>query len=137
MRIKLDENLPSTLVSLLDSHGHDVHTVQMEGLAGAQDRDVWSAVQHETRLLITQDLDFSDIRKFAPGTHSGILLLRLKRVGLVAIEERMEEVVKLSDFSTWFACLVVVTDSKFAFCDRMAETTKAYPLPCTFSARTL
>jgi predicted nuclease of predicted toxin-antitoxin system len=100
MRIKLDENLPYTLVSLLESHGHDVHTVQIEGLAGSPDRDVWKAVQREMRLLITQDLDFSDTRKFAPGTHAGIVLLRLKRVGLVAIEERMEQVVNDSDFST-------------------------------------
>jgi predicted nuclease of predicted toxin-antitoxin system len=112
MRIKLDENLPATLVSLLESNGHDVHTVQTEGLAGAPDREIWAAAQREIRLLITQDLDFSDIRKFAPGTHAGILLLRLKRVGLVAIEERVEQVVKLPDFSTWSASLVVITDSK-------------------------
>ena len=31
-------------------------------------------------ILITQDLDFSDIRKFQPGTHYGIVVVRLQAV---------------------------------------------------------
>ena len=34
MKIKLDENLPSRVASLLNGMGHDVHTVFDEGLAG-------------------------------------------------------------------------------------------------------
>ena len=36
----------------------------------------WLAPQSGSRFLITQDLDFSDIRKFAPGTHHGLLLVQ-------------------------------------------------------------
>jgi predicted nuclease of predicted toxin-antitoxin system len=42
-----------------------------EGLAGHSDPDVWRATQTAERFLITQDLDFSDLRAFAPGTHHG------------------------------------------------------------------
>src|SRR5687768_11681303 len=34
--------------------------------------------QSAARFLVTQDLDFSDVRKFAPGTHAGIMLVRLR-----------------------------------------------------------
>lgn len=34
MRIKLDENLPGRLVSLLAQMGHDVDTVPAEGIEG-------------------------------------------------------------------------------------------------------
>lgn len=78
MRIKLDENLPYRLASKLKTFGHDVHTVHDEKLTGRSDRDVWDRAQNESRFLITQDLDFSDSRRFAPGTYYGILLVRLR-----------------------------------------------------------
>ena len=31
---------------------------------------VWSAAQAHGRFLVTQDLDVSDVRKYAPGTHT-------------------------------------------------------------------
>ena len=40
----------------------------------------WDVAQREGRILITQDLDFSDIRKFQPGTHYGIVVVRLQAV---------------------------------------------------------
>jgi len=65
MKIKLDENLPRRLASLLEEIGHDVHTVRDERLTGHADAEIWEAAQKESRFLITQDLDFSDLRKFA------------------------------------------------------------------------
>lgn len=61
MRIKLDENLPISLAPLLKTLGHDVSTVDDEGLRGKPDFDIWQAAQSEARFLITQDLDFSDL----------------------------------------------------------------------------
>ena len=67
MKIKLDENLPRGLVEVLQRQGHDPDTVPQEGLTGRRDESVWKAAQEAGRFLITQDLDFSDARKFAPG----------------------------------------------------------------------
>ena len=66
MKIKLDENLPSRLASRLAAMGHDVQTVVGEGIEGNPDPAVWEAAQREARFLITQDMDFSDARRFAP-----------------------------------------------------------------------
>jgi predicted nuclease of predicted toxin-antitoxin system len=76
MRIKLDENLPVRLAGVLVSLGHDADTVSAEGLSGRADSAVWAATQTAGRFLITQDLDFSDMRRFQPGTHGGILVVR-------------------------------------------------------------
>ena len=81
MRVKLDENIPASLTNSLAALGHDADTVPEEGLQGCNDADVWSATQEAGALIITQDLDFSDIRQCQPGTHHGILLLRLKEPG--------------------------------------------------------
>lgn len=77
MKIKLDENLTTELLPALEELGHDVQTTIEEGLTGKHAAAIWMAAQSEKRFLITQDLDFSDIRKFAPGTHEGVLILRL------------------------------------------------------------
>ncbi len=66
MKIKLDENLPFGLANLLTGLEHDAHTTHEEGLAGHEDREVWEAAQKESRFMITQDLDFSDSRRFPP-----------------------------------------------------------------------
>jgi len=69
MKVKLDENLPLRIAIELRARSHDVQTVGEEGLAGRADADIWQTSQHEGRILITQDLDFSDSRKFQPGSH--------------------------------------------------------------------
>jgi predicted nuclease of predicted toxin-antitoxin system len=74
MKVKVDENLPLQITVELRSRTHDVHTVGEEGLTGHTDADIWQAAQREGRLLLTQDLDFSDTRKFQPGTHHALIL---------------------------------------------------------------
>lgn len=85
MKIKLDETCPRGCCPFfLKNHGHDVHTVADEQLSGRTDAEIWQAVNVECRFLITQDLDFSDARQFAPGQHAGLLLLRLREPGAQA-----------------------------------------------------
>ncbi|WP_437756972.1 DUF5615 family PIN-like protein [Sorangium sp. So ce1389] len=49
MRIKLDENLPTSLVGALVQLGHDADSVQQEGLQGSPDAGVWAAAQADKR----------------------------------------------------------------------------------------
>jgi predicted nuclease of predicted toxin-antitoxin system len=81
VKVKLDENIPVSLVEVLASLGHDVQTVIGQGLTGRADAEIWRQCQLEDRLLMTQDLDFSDARKFQPGSHAGIVLVRLQNPG--------------------------------------------------------
>jgi predicted nuclease of predicted toxin-antitoxin system len=112
MIIKIDENLPLQIAFKLKSFGHDVHTAQKEGLAGCADRAVWEAAEREERFLITQDLDFSDARRFAPGTHHGILLIRLRSPSRFTLIQRIEELFQNENVSAWAGCFVVATDRK-------------------------
>jgi hypothetical protein len=45
VRVKLDENLPHELSSALRRHGHDVHTVVEEHIAGEDDPVVVAAAR--------------------------------------------------------------------------------------------
>jgi hypothetical protein len=112
VRLKLDENLPAALLADLARLGHDVQSVPGEGLAGRPDASVWSAAQSEDRFLITQDLDFSDLRRFVPGTHSGLLLVRLAQPGRLALARRVRDLFTTEDVEAWRRCFVVATGRK-------------------------
>jgi len=112
MKIKLDENLPSALEFSLGTLGHDVHTVHQESLVGRPDSEIWEAAQTESRFLITQDLDFSDLRLFSPGSHHGILLLRLRSPDRKNLAARIEEIFRTENIHDWAGCFVVATERK-------------------------
>lgn len=112
MKIKLDENLPTELADDLRRLGHDVHTVHDEQLSGHDDERIFQAIMSERRLLITQDLDFSDIRKFAPHTHPGIVLIRLRDPDLYVLRSRLKYVFATEEVDRWVGCFVVIGDRR-------------------------
>jgi predicted nuclease of predicted toxin-antitoxin system len=76
MNFKTDENLPMEVADLLRQNGHDALSVMDQQLAGRPDVDVAAACQAEQRVLVTLDLDFSDIRSYPPEDYFGIIVLR-------------------------------------------------------------
>jgi predicted nuclease of predicted toxin-antitoxin system len=62
LHFKVDENVPVDAVPLLAAAGYDCHTVYDERLAGALDPDLAAACRAEGRVLVTLDVDFSDVR---------------------------------------------------------------------------
>ncbi|MGL4512130.1 MAG: DUF5615 family PIN-like protein [Lacipirellulaceae bacterium] len=79
LRFKTDENLPSEVADLLMSAGHDALTTLDQHLQGCDDSLVAEVCCDESRVLVTLDTDFSDIRVYDPAKHSGIVVLRLAR----------------------------------------------------------
>jgi len=112
MKVKLDENLPLRLAAVLQKFGHDVHTVREEELTGHADTEIWKRAQKESRFLITQDMDFSDSRKFAPGSHHGILLVRLRSPDRRNLIKRISELFQNESIDKWRGCFVVATERK-------------------------
>ena len=112
MRIKRDEDLPSSLAVELTELGHEVDTVVQEGLGGVNDTEVLKAAIANDRFLITQDLDFPDVRVFQPGKHPGILIVRLREPGSQALSDRIRLVFAGEDVESWSGCFVVATERK-------------------------
>ena len=113
MRVKLDENLPLRIAIELRARSHDVQTVGEEGLTWRADADIWQVSQREGRILITQDLDFSDSRKFQPGSHHGIVLIRLRSPSRKNLIARANELFDTEDVSGW--------GGLFCRCDRAED----------------
>lgn len=112
MRIKLDENLPVEFVEVLRRLSHEADTVQQEGLAGQDDEVIWPVVVAAGRFFITQDLGFSDVRRFVPGSHHGLMVVRLMSAGRRALLDRLTWVFENEPIEEWRGCHVVVTGRK-------------------------
>ena len=110
--LKLDENLGHTHIRLLRSSGYSADRVYDEGLSGENDDIVWQRTCDEGRFFITLDLDFSDIRRFPPGTHPGILLLRPRSRGRQAVLTVLSRVVREYPLDTLKGCLVVADETR-------------------------
>ena len=77
MKFKLDENLGSRTQSLFRAAGHDVLTVREQELQGCSDQVIYDASCAERRCLVTLDLDFADVMRFAPDGTAGIVVIRV------------------------------------------------------------
>jgi predicted nuclease of predicted toxin-antitoxin system len=64
MRLKLDENIDERLVVLLRDAGHDASTVREQDLRGTVDPDLYNHIVSDGRVLVTLDLDFSNVLRY-------------------------------------------------------------------------
>lgn len=108
MRVKVDEDLPTAVLDLVRQSGADVRSVREQGMGGWKDPDLWPAVQQEHRLLITGDKGFADIRRYPPGTHSGVVLLRPDEDGIRPLATWMRSLLDFGSLAIFEGALVVV-----------------------------
>jgi predicted nuclease of predicted toxin-antitoxin system len=98
VKFKLDENLPVSSSAILTSAGHDVDTVIQEGLIGAPDQDVVAAATAAAgRILISLDRGLGDIRAYPPGSHAGIVVLRLSDQSAAAAVKAVSDLATLTN----------------------------------------
>jgi hypothetical protein len=82
MHIKVDEDLPLAVAGLLRDKGYECSTVSEQALGGSKDPVLWHTVQQHGQFLLTADKGFGDLRKYPPGTHGGLLVLRPAEDGI-------------------------------------------------------
>jgi predicted nuclease of predicted toxin-antitoxin system len=111
VKFKLDENLPVAARSLLNEQGQDALSVHDEHLVGRSDEVVSDIARTEGRMLVTFDLDFADERAYPPGSHAGIMVLRLRSQHSSAVVRVLEQIVSSQDVEAFAGALVIVTDA--------------------------
>lgn len=111
MRFKLDENIDVRAEAALSGAGHDVATVVGQDLGGATDPVVADAAGVEGRILVTLDRGFADLRAYPPGTHPGIVVLRLHRQGLAGVTAALELLAAYEGLAEVGGSIVIVSDA--------------------------
>ncbi len=112
MKFKIDENLPIELTILWGNSGHDVMSVSHQNLTGAPDSDIAAVCQKENRVLVTLDLDFSDIRAYPPEEYPGIIVFRLHRQDKLHILKVAERMIPLITDEQLIKYLWIVDENK-------------------------
>lgn len=118
LRFKLDENLPREAEKTLLERGHDCHSVLSEGLGGSADERLMTVCIREQRILVTPDRDFSDIRRYPPGSHSGVWILRPESQDVTAISTLLERALRMSDKESAGRNLWVIGNDRIRIRDR-------------------
>ncbi len=109
MQIKVDEDLPIQAASYLTVRGYAATTVRQQDMGGWKDTDLWQAVQAESRFLITADKGFGDIRRYRPGQHAGVLLLRPDSDGIQPLLDLLTMVLAQVDLEQLRSTISVAT----------------------------
>lgn len=91
MKFTVDENLNLPVARLLRAAGHDALTVHEQGLASTVDAMLVRICAGEDRVLLTLDVGLGNPLTYPPGTHAGVVLLRLGKrtseaLGLIAVQ---------------------------------------------------
>jgi predicted nuclease of predicted toxin-antitoxin system len=108
MKLKLDENLSRHLKPVLIELGHDVLTAADENLLSHPDTEIARAAKDEQRMLMTLDIEFPDLRKYPPGSHSGVILFRPLSLGPLTVNTLITDFVRSTDLDKLVACVAVV-----------------------------
>ena len=95
MKFKIDQNLPIEAADLLTVAGHDAMTVYQQSLGGASDERIVDVCKEENRILITADLDLSDIRRYPPAHTPGYMVLRLPRQSKQALLDLLAKAIPM------------------------------------------
>lgn len=73
MLFLIDENLPLSITTYLQSLNHDVFDVASSNLRGSSDKFLWYKAANEQRILVTRDLDYP-IRGISTSPYALILI---------------------------------------------------------------
>jgi predicted nuclease of predicted toxin-antitoxin system len=73
----IDEDMPRSTAAALRAVEHATLDVRDVGLRGDGDAEVFAFAQSRGAVLVTADKGFANVLRFAPGSHSGLIVLRV------------------------------------------------------------
>ncbi len=111
-KFKLDENLPEAALALFRKYNFDAANVTEEQLSGATDECILTVCGNENRVLVTQDLDFSDITLLSRTEIPGIIIFRLKSQSREAVIETLEKLIPLLKENSATGKIMIVSENR-------------------------
>lgn len=77
LKFIVDADMPYSAVAVFESFGQDAVHVRDVGLRHADDDDIFTYAQAENRIIVSRDLDWSNLLDYPLGAHCGIVVLRV------------------------------------------------------------
>ncbi len=108
MRFLADENIYHLTIQFLRENNHSVLSIIEMGLSGSPDDKVFDTACQEKCILLTLDKDFTDLRRYRPENHSGIVVIRIKPPTTEKIEAALRQLLSEQDIHSKIKSALVV-----------------------------
>ena len=112
MKILADMHISPVPVHFLQTLGYDTIRVNEIMPSNSSDRKIVEAAKKEDRVIITQDLDFSQIISFSGEKIPALISLRLSSSRIEIINKRLEKVLPMIESDIEKGSIVVVEDNR-------------------------
>ncbi len=107
MKFLLDADVPRSIGSMLISQGHDVIDIRDIKPPGTSDTQIYHLIKEQGRILITRDLDFSNILLYPPPSNAGIIVLRTHLFSVSELVKIVEDIVTRFSSSELIGSLLI------------------------------
>jgi len=112
MRFLADMGLGLEVVRWLRAQGHDVAHLRDEGLHRMLNGEIFAKAVSERRVILTFDLDFSEIAALSKRPSVGVIVFRLRNTRSSHVIERLSRVVEHSMRALERGAVVSVEESR-------------------------
>jgi len=112
MKILADIHISPITVRFLQDLGHDAIRVNEILPSNSSDKTIVETAKKERRVIITQDLDFSEIISLTGKKAPSLISLRLSSSRIEYVNKRLEKVLPKIEYDTKKGSIIVVEDSR-------------------------
>ena len=112
MRFLADMGVSFRIVDWLRSQGHDAVHLGEQGLHRLPDEDIFRKAITEGRIVLTFDLDFSEILAFSGGNPASVVLFRLRNTRTDHVKDRLAGVLADAGPALAKGAVVVVEEGR-------------------------
>lgn len=112
MRFLADMGVSLRVVAWLRAEGHDVVHLRDQGLQRLPNGEIFTKASAEQRIILTFDLDFSELLALSGDKNVSVVLFRLRDATTEFVIRRLQTVLIVSSEALQKGAIVVVEDSR-------------------------
>jgi predicted nuclease of predicted toxin-antitoxin system len=112
MRLLLDMGISVGLTQILRSYGHDVAHLQERRLDTLADSEILQLAIVEKRIIVTHDLDFTDLLAAGAAILPSVVIFRLRNMRPERVLARLQAVIKDFAADLQAGAVISVTESQ-------------------------
>jgi len=113
MRFLIDMCVDVRIVTWLREQGHDAIHLREQGLQRLPDEEIFRKGISENRVIVTFDLDFSEIAALSCGQKISVIVFRLNNTRSFHVINRLSDILKLVSQAIEKGAIKTVEESRY------------------------